>query len=298
MAIKKIQVKIKPELQKLDVYTRRSVLSKNFDGEMSTAFKGAGIEFAGFRKYVPTDDAKLIDWKATMRSNDTLIREFEEYRNTTVFFLFDVSDSMLFTSTNKLKVEYAAELIYFLSDAILKTGDQVGMSMFNDGVINTLIPNTGLGVLKSIKKNLLNPNNYGGGFDLKKALLVTKGLLKERAVIILVSDMFGIDKKWDTYIKMLGERFEVINIMIQDPVDIELPSVTGRIMVKNPYKNENLIISAPQYKKIYDQENLKRINYIKTSLKKSKGDFLLLKTTDDPLDYIINFFSRRSKRSE
>jgi uncharacterized protein (DUF58 family) len=298
MAIKDLRIDIKPELRKLDVYARRSVLSKSLEGEMSTAFKGRGIEFAGFRKYIFGDDAKLIDWKASRRANETLIREFEEYRNTTIFFLFDVSDSMLFSSTNKLKCEYAAEVIYVLTDAMLKTGDQVGMSMFNDQIINTVYPGSGEQILTNMKKNLLNGKNYGGKYDLKKALLLTKSLLKERAVIVLVSDMLGLQENWEVYIKMLGERFEVINIMIQDPVDLKLPVLNGRVIIKNPYENSNLVISTKQLEKQYEQENLKRIKIISTSLKKSKGDCLVLQTTDEPVDKIINFFNRRSKRPE
>ncbi|MFT4261064.1 MAG: DUF58 domain-containing protein [Candidatus Woesearchaeota archaeon] len=298
MAIKDLRIDIKPELRKLDVYARRSVLSKSLEGEMSTAFKGRGIEFAGFRNYVFGDDAKLIDWRASKRANDVLIREFEEYRNTTIFFLFDVSDSMLFSSTSKLKCEYAAETIYVLADAMLKSGDEVGMSMFNDNIINTVYPGMGQQILNNMQKNILNGKNYGGGFDLKKALLLTKSLLKERAVIMLVSDMFGIQENWETYIKMLGSRFEVINIMILDPVDLELPSLNGRLVLKNPYDKDNLIISTNQLKKRYKEENLKRIKFIEISLRKSKGDCLVLRTDQDPVDEIVKFFNRRAKRTE
>ena len=298
MGIKDLRIDIKPELRKLDVYARRAVLSKSLEGEMSTAFKGRGIEFSGFRKYLFGDDAKQIDWKATRRSNEVLIREFEEYRNTTIYFLLDVSDSMLFSSTDKLKCEFAAETIYFLADAMLKAGDEVGMSMFNENVINTIYPGTGQLILNNMMKNLLNGENYGGGFDVKKALLLTKALLKERAVIVLVSDMFGLNDKWDTYVRMLGERFEVINLMILDPVDFELPEPSGRFIAKNPYLNENIIVSSEDVRKRYVEENLKRIKLIKTSLVKSRGDCLVLKTNEDPVDKIINFFNLRSKRAE
>ena len=298
MAIKELKIDIKPKLRKLDTYARREVLSKSLEGEMSTAFKGRGIEFAGFRKYLFGDDAKLIDWKASRRSNDTLIREFEEYRNTTIHFLFDVSDSMLFSSTNKLKVEYAAELIYVLADAMLKSGDQIGLSMFNEDIIVNQYPGMGAQVLSSLEKNLLNPNNYGGNKDLRKALILTKSLLKERAVIVLVSDMLGVPKNWEMYVKMLGEKFELINIMILDPVDLELPKIQGRFMVKNPYENENMLISTHQFRLKYYEENLKRINYIKTTLKKSKGDCLVLKTDEEPIQSVIKFFNRRSKRPQ
>jgi len=140
MPIKDLRIDLSSGLRKLDINARKDVLSRTLEGEWTTVFKGRGIESAGFRSYTFGDDASLIDWKASLRAKQTLIREFEDYKNFTVFFLFDVSDSMLFTSTDKLKCEYAAEMIYVLADAINKAGDSVGMAMFTDKFLNKVYP--------------------------------------------------------------------------------------------------------------------------------------------------------------
>ena len=57
-------------------------------GRYKSVFKGKGIEFDGFRAYSENDDdASLIDWKASIRANEMLIREFVEERNMNIFFL-------------------------------------------------------------------------------------------------------------------------------------------------------------------------------------------------------------------
>ena len=298
MGIKDLRIEIAPGLRKLDVYTRREVLAKSLEGEMSTAFKGRGIEFAGFRKYFFGDDANSIDWKASKRANEILIREFEEYKNSTIFILFDVSDSMLYSSTEKLKCEYSAELVYVLADAMLKAGHSVGLSMFNDDIVNTIYPGTGDQILNNIRTNISKGENYGGGFDLKKALLLTKSLLGSRAVVVIVSDMLGLSDGWESYIKMLGSGFEVINIMVADPNDLELPDISGRVLIQDPYSNNNMFISVKDYKDKYKQENLNRVNKIKSVLTKSKGDFLLVRSDKDFVEEIVRFFNRRAKISE
>ena len=62
----------------------------------------------------------------------------KEERNIKVFFLFDVSDSMLFASVDKLKCEYGAEVIASLFSAILWAGDSTGLFMFSDEIVKVL----------------------------------------------------------------------------------------------------------------------------------------------------------------
>ena len=298
MAIKEIKLNLAPELRKLDVYSRRDVLSKTMEGEWSTVFKGRGIEFAGFRVYQYGDDASMIDWKASLRANDTLIREFEEFKNFTVFFLLDVSDSMLFTSTDKLKCEFAAEMLYVLADAISKGGDSVGMAMFNNDFINKIYPDIGAEILNRIKTNISNPKNYGGGFDFKKALMLTRSLLQRKAVVIIISDFIGLEEGWERYVQMMSEDFELIALMVRDRRDIELPNVRGQYMVKNPFSNENLYIDVKHYADLYKEKIHKEILKVQNVFTRSRGDFLLLPTDEEYMTRTVQFFQRRSKRQD
>lgn len=298
MALRDLKVDLTPGLKKLDVFSRRDILSRTMGGEWSTTLKGRGIEFAGFREYSYGDDASLIDWKASLRSKSILIREFEDFKNFTVFILFDISDTMLFSSHEKLKCEFAAELIYVLADAINQAGDAVGMAMFNDTLINTILPNIGAEVIRNIKMNLLDKNNYGGNFDLKKALLMTRSYLSSKAVIIIVSDFIGMDSGWEQYIQMLSGDFELIAFMVRDPRDRELPDSGGQFMVKNPLTGQNLYIDVSQYAKLYSETVKKRELYIRNMFMKHNGDFLLIDTSIDYMDSILKFFQRRSKRQD
>src|SRR6056297_3073432 len=123
MHVKQLDLDLLPQLKDVELRAKRRVLSRVLEGSWSTLLKGRGMEFAGFRKYTYGDDASMIDWGATLRSKDTLIREFEEYKNITVFLLLDVSDSMLFASDKKTKAEFGAELVFSLAAAIMDNSD-------------------------------------------------------------------------------------------------------------------------------------------------------------------------------
>jgi uncharacterized protein (DUF58 family) len=291
MAIRKLDAQLLPKIRKLDVYARQNALSQFIEGNWVTTIKGQGMEFAGYRSYSYGDDASMIDWKATLRSKSLLIKEYEQEKSVNVYFLFDVSDSMLFTSIKKLKAEHAAEIISSMAYAILKSGDGVGMSMFTDKFVTIRNINMGSKMHRMIVRDLSNVNNY----SFENAVKITMGLLKGNAVIIIVSDFIGLKPGWQKYLKMLNSRFEVVGIMVRDPRDKELPKDAGQYFLEDPYSGEKLYIDTTIYANAYKKYVEDEEREIEKHFKAANAD--LLKITTSKRDYyidMIRFFKRRA----
>jgi uncharacterized protein (DUF58 family) len=295
MAIRKIDAQLLPKIRKLDVYARQSALSQFIEGNWTTTIKGQGMEFAGYRSYTFGDDASMIDWKATLRSKTLLVKEYEQEKSVNIYFLMDVSDSMLFTSTKKLKVEHAAEIVSSMAYAILKSGDGVGLSMFTDKLVTIRGINMGSKMHRLMVGDLNNVNNYGGKFNFANVAKNTMALFKSSAVIVIISDFIGLDKGWQKYLKMLNNKFEVIGIMIRDPRDRELPKNAGQYFLQDPYTGEKLYIDTAIYADAYKKYVESEEKDIEKSFKGANADFLKIITSKK--DYyvdIIKFFKRRS----
>jgi len=294
MKLRKLDVELIPKIRKLDVYARQSALSQYIEGNWSTTLKGQGIEFSGYRSYTYGDDASMIDWKASLRSKSLLVKEYDQEKSVNVYFLLDVSDSMLFTSTKKLKAEYAAELVSSLSHAILKSGDGVGLSMFNDKPVTRREINIGLKMHRLIINDLSNVNNYGGKFSLDKTIRVLMNIIKTGAVIIIVSDFIGLSPTWAKYLRMLNARFEIIGIMIRDPRDRELPKDAGQFFLEDPYNGEKLYIDTAQYANAYKTYVEKEEEEIAKQFKAANASLLKIITNKDYTMDLIKFFKRRA----
>lgn len=293
MPIKDLRVELVPRFRKAEVYAKRNVLSKTLTGSWVTTFKGRGIEFAGYRSYQYGDDASLIDWRASLRSKSLLVREFEEYKSFSVFLMVDVSNSMLFSSTDKLKCEYAAEMAYALADGILRGGDAVGLAMFTDKLNVSIYPDIGSGMLEKISKELKNPEHYGGNFDFKKVMMQSVSFLRSNAVIIFISDFLGLEPGWERYVRMVSQNFEVIGLMVRDPRDRDLPMGAGQYSLEDPYSEEYLYVDVNDYAKKYQQlvrEDEARIRQVFESV---RGGFTLLPTNKDFLDPLMRFLRHR-----
>ncbi|MBU1198599.1 MAG: DUF58 domain-containing protein [Nanoarchaeota archaeon] len=295
MPIKELKIDLTPHIQRVKLKPRRDILNRVLEGNWSTIFKGQGLEFAGFRAYTYGDDASKIDWGASLRAHDILVRELEEYHNFNVFFLVDVSNSMLFSSTDtgKLKAEYAAELAFSLCYAMMQSGDAIGLGMFNDKLVTKIPPNLGKGAYYQILRALSNKNNYGGDFDLTKALLYVRSFLKERSVIILISDFIGLQEGWHSYLNILSGIYDIIGIMVRDPRDSFMPQSSGQYLIEDPFSNEKLYIDSHQYAKVYRKETKKEEEFIRSSFEKAKLGFIQLRTDEDFQEPIMKYFRKR-----
>jgi len=295
MAIKELKLDLLGKIKDPKFQVRRKMLSKILEGELAASFKGRGIEFTGFRKYVYGDDASLIDWPASLRAKESLIREYEEYKNFQIFVLFDVSNSMLFSSTKQLKCEYAAELVFSLVYSVVNTGNKVGVGMFNKDLVTRNVPDSGTKNYYRILQELTNPENYGGGFDIKKALMQTRTLLGEKSLIIIVSDFLGLEEGWHRYIRMLSRDFDILGIMIRDPRDRKIPKDAGQFLVQDPYSGEKMLIDAKDYAELYRKKVEEEEEDIKHKFQAAKAGLVSVSTTEDFLRPLLKYIKIRAK---
>src|SRR5262245_51944046 len=67
-------------------------------GDYHTLFRGWGMDLADLREYQHHDDVRRIDWNVTARLQTPYVREYNEDREVTAWFLLDFSGSVDFGS--------------------------------------------------------------------------------------------------------------------------------------------------------------------------------------------------------
>ncbi len=291
MAIKELHLNLKDKRHGTEIRGRREILSRAVEGNWATIFKGRGMEFTGFRSYTFSDDASLIDWKATLRAKQTLIREYEEFKNFNVVFMLDTSNSMLFSTGKKFKAEFAAELVYSLSQAAFDSGDAIGLGMFNDKLVAHINPGFGSGMKSRFELTLSNKKFYGGTKDLKRSLLEMNSFLRDRSIIVIVSDFLGMDENWEKYLSMIAHRHMVIGLMIRDVRDRELPPSAGQYFLKDPNTDSTMYVDSADFAKEYKEISQENEEYVRRAFKKLRSGCLLMINEQDDPRMIQQFFS-------
>jgi len=244
-----------------------------------TVFQGRGLEFDSYRRVEPGDDAGSIDWKASLRASSLLARKYIEERNLNVYFLVDVSNSMLFGSQDKLKAEYASEFIAALSHLIISSGDRAGLVMFNEDIVKILHPSNNRTQFPLFTKFLSDVNLYGGGFDLASALEhVIRTIDAAYTVFIIVSDFIQTPKRSHKILRLMGTKFETIAVMIRDPADEILPRTHYQLAIQDPYSKKQMVLDPDIASNIYAKNSARQKGILKDVFKESSIDFFELRS--------------------
>jgi len=290
MVERKLNLDIAGAVSELELLLKR-VLPINI---MWKIVLGKGLEFDGYRDYASFDDASDIDWKASVRGNRTVVRKYIEERELKFMFLVDVSDNVIFGSTEKLKCEYIAEMVSAMAHLILVNGDRVGIALYNDKIVNFIVPSLGKKHFDVLAYELSKPSNYGGENNLNEVLNnLIKTIDKSVSMVFLVSDFVNIDETYNHNLEILAGLFETIALIVRDPLDITLPDLDKEIVISSG--NEKLLINPRLAKRSYEENAKNQLDFVKDTFKNKNIQFLDLSTAESSAEKIAGFLSERIK---
>ena len=192
-------------------------------GERRSLKRGAGLEFADFRDYVPGDDLRRLDWNVYARLDRPYIKLREEEEDLAVHILVDASQSMAWGEGPQHKFNYALQLAAGLGSIGLGTGDRISVVMLR--IAQHLAPSSELSLrgqqyLLHLLK-FLEAQQAAGATDLEAA--VRRYLVRPRrpGLVIVISDLLS-PNGYQSAIKLLqqrGHEVAIVHLLSPDEVD-------------------------------------------------------------------------------
>jgi uncharacterized protein (DUF58 family) len=167
----------------------RHPMQGSVSGRHPSPHRGASVEFAEYRKYVPGDDLRRLDWRAYGRSDRFYVKEFEADTNLRCCLVLDTSGSMDFGSTGLGKFDYARRIAGALSYLAVQQGDAVGLYCVAEGVVQNIPPRRNPAHLTHVF-DVLEQTRPEGPTQLVPVLHELAETIEQRALIVIVSDLF------------------------------------------------------------------------------------------------------------
>ncbi len=198
----------------------RGIVTALFGGEYRSVFRGQGIEFAEVRQYDYGDDFRAIDWNVSARLGQPYIKTFIEERELTLLLVVDQSGCTSF-GTPRSMAGGAISVAWVLALAAPKTNDRVGALLFAEQVERVIPPGKGRKHALRVIRDLVAFKPRGRRTNLAAALQYATGLLRHRAIVVVLSDFLATG--WDKPLRQLAVRHDVVAVAIEDPRESELP---------------------------------------------------------------------------
>ncbi|MDP3889147.1 MAG: DUF58 domain-containing protein [bacterium] len=276
------------KIRHLEIYTKR-LLSGSLVGDSRSARKGTGFEFDQIREYQVGDDVRFIDWKATARANQLLVKEYIEERSRVVLLVVDISGSSYFTSSEQLKYEVMAQVASVLALAADYGNDGVGLLLFSDEVELFIPPRRGRLQVHTIMEKLFRHKSQKTGTDLGCALERLAQLKRNDTIVFLISDFIG---SYSTkYLPIIAKKYDTVAIRCLDKNEYTFPSV-GFITVSDIETGQQVMIDSRNKKAL--ASFLKNRIVDQDRLFKGYGVDVLDVSGETPfMGNLIRFFARR-----
>lgn len=188
-----IEPKVIAKLGALPIEARHAMLG-TVTGRHRSPTRGSSLEFAEYRKYVPGDDTRRLDWRAWGRSDRYYIKEFEADTNLRLCLIMDVSGSMKYglngsVEPGKSKLDYAKRLAGTLAYLAADQGDAVGLWCVGQGFEKEIRPKRSGPHLRLVLDEL-DGLRAGGESGLAQALHDAAEKITQRALVVVISDLF------------------------------------------------------------------------------------------------------------
>lgn len=297
-------------LQRLDWKVVRR-LDGLLQGDYRSLFYGNGIDFADLREYQADDDVRFIDWNVTARMDVPHVRQYVEDREITAWFLLDLSPSIDFGTVQHQKRAMLIDFVTSLARVLTKHGNRVGAVLYSGALAPAMagkvaqkidakvIPARGgrMQVLRLINDLLKQQPLARAPFtDLTPMFESALRSIKRRALVFVVSDFISAPG-WETPLRLLTRKHEVLAVRLWDPREVELPDI-GPLLMEDAETGEQLYVDThdKKFRKRFKEAALAREAALSETLKRAGVDALALSTEDDVVRALLRFAARRKKR--
>jgi uncharacterized protein (DUF58 family) len=184
------QVKVYPNLldvKRYDLLLRRNRLQEM--GLRNSQRFGEGNDFERLREYLPDDEYRHINWKATARRRFPVTTEYQIERSQNVIAVLDAGRMMQSPVADIAKLDYVINAVLFLTYVATGKGDRVGMMSFADEVSHYLSPRQGRGQFYRMLELLYSLEAQPVEPDFQRSLAYLAIKQRRRSLIVIFTDL-------------------------------------------------------------------------------------------------------------
>jgi uncharacterized protein (DUF58 family) len=267
-------------------------------GDYRTLFRGFGLDLADLREYQYHDDVRHIDWNVTARLQVPHVRQFNEDREVTAWFLLDLSPSVDFGSHTVKKQSVATDFVSVLARLLTRHGNRVGAIFYGDRVDAVIPARSGRRHVLHLLHRIINrpQKTHAAATSLTEFLGAARQAIPRRSLVFIVSDFISTPG-WGKALAQLAQRHEIIAVRLYDPLEMELPDL-GLLVVQDAETGEQVFVDTHdrRFRERFAGAAQRREAELRSALRMAGVDALELSTSDDLVEAILRFADLRKRR--
>jgi uncharacterized protein (DUF58 family) len=200
------------------------------DGSLVTRGRGQGTEFDALREYVIGDDVRSIDWRASARRADVMVRTWRPERDRRVVCVIDTGRTSAVRIGDEPRLDAAIDAALLLASLAVRAGDRVDL-LAVDTAVRAAVSSSAKGVLLTRLVNALAPVQPAlveTDFELVAGEVLRRERKRALVVLFTALEPGALGEGLLPVLPRLAARHKVVVAAVHDPLLGELTSTPAR----------------------------------------------------------------------
>lgn len=188
------------------------------DGEYASVFKGRSMDFDDLREYIPGDDVKDIEWKATARSGEVRVKRYVAVRKHNIMLVVDTGRSMAATApSGENKRDIAVMTAGVIASVAQSQANSVALTAGTSETVHYLpLKGTRVHVERILQHINTSTTLDAPTSSLTNLLEYVSRTTKRRMLLIIISDTLQFAAATEKLLRRMAAQHELLFISIED----------------------------------------------------------------------------------
>ena len=202
---------------------------REMDGRAAVQVRGQGTEFDSLREYVVGDDVRSIDWRASARAADVMVRTWRPERDRRVLAVLDCGRTAAGRVGDVPRLDAAMDAALLLAALAARAGDRVDLLAYDRAVRARVEGVTGPALLPALVQAMAPLDATLVEMDYRGLVATVLARSSRRSLVVLLTalDTAPVDEGLLPVLGQLTRRHQVVVASVADPRIEEMAGARG-----------------------------------------------------------------------
>ncbi|QTE30278.1 DUF58 domain-containing protein [Pengzhenrongella sicca] len=222
------RLRVLPEFASRRHLPSRLARLRELDGLAAVQVRGQGTEFDSLREYVIGDDVRSIDWRATARRSEVVVRTWRPERDRRVLMVLDTSRTAAARVGDAPRLDASIESVLLLGALAARAGDRVELVAYDRRLRARVAGASGTQLMPALADALAPLEPALVETDWPGVVGLVRERLSQRSLVVLLSSLepAAVESGLLGVVGQLTAGHQVVLASVRDPEVAEL--LTGR----------------------------------------------------------------------
>ncbi|WP_310590435.1 DUF58 domain-containing protein [Dyadobacter sp. NIV53] len=214
---------------------------------------GHSMEFDQVRNYVPGDDRRSVNWKASARRGDIMVNAYQDEKQQTVYCLIDKGRVMQSPFEGLTLLDYAINSTLVMSNIALIKEDKAGLITFSDTMGQIVAADRRSGHLQKILSVLYRQKTRFLETDFERLSVAVRHQVRQRSLLLLFTNFETLEalQRQLPYLRRLAKDHLLVVILFEN--------TETKHLIESPAKDlEQVYLKTIAHRFFYEKKKLQQ----------------------------------------